>query len=216
MKEAIIQDRIHRGLGVAARVLGSANYAFRPRGIANPIAIGNRYLTLAAAFNPQDDRFRHAGGYSQALWHGIFDAAYTKPGDYLVGPAGTYFIVAQQQLLPVLCVVTNRTVTLSRPMAQLADGVNPYGGVQRATAQPILIGWPGNLLDAGSGRGDLVGLPGDAMNAMAKLLLPPLPDAAMAPRVADLMTDDLGRNWTVGAAEQGLLGWRLSLKQASS
>ena len=67
--------------------------------------------------------------YGDALWCGIFDAAYTHPGDYLVQHDATWFIATQQRLLPVLCVQTNRVISFARPAAQAATGVNTYGGV---------------------------------------------------------------------------------------
>ena len=44
-----------------------------------------------------------------------------------------WFIAAQQRLLPVLCVQTNRIVSFSRPAAPSSTGVNAYGGVTTAT-----------------------------------------------------------------------------------
>jgi hypothetical protein len=46
------------------------------------------------------------------------------------------------------------------------------------------------------------------------VLLPAQPDVVLL--VADLMTDDLGRNAVVSSAELTNLGWRLSVKQAAT
>ena len=46
------------------------------------------------------------------------------------------------------------------------------------------------------------------------VLLPAFPGVVLRP--ADLMTDDLGRTAVVAAAELTDLGWRLSVKQATT
>ena len=76
--------------------------------------------------------------YGDALWYGIFDAAYTRPGDYLVQADAVWFIAAQQRLLPVLCVQTNRIVSFWRPAAPSTTGVNTYGGVTTETNEVLL------------------------------------------------------------------------------
>ncbi len=122
-----------------------------------------------------------------ATWSGIFDTAYTRPGDYLAGPAGIFFIAAQQALLPALCVLTTRTIAVSRAAAPAPPGVNAYGGLHATTATPVLTAWPASILFAGAGSpGDL---PGDASTPTWTVLLPNTP-APIAP--ADLITDDRG------------------------
>ena len=46
------------------------------------------------------------------------------------------------------------------------------------------------------------------------VLLPAIPGVILLP--ADLMTDDLGRNAVVTAAELTDLGWRITVKQATT
>jgi hypothetical protein len=137
-----VADHLQRGLGVAARRLGDAHDVFRPRTSGDPLAIGNRLLTLAAAFDVPDGRFRRAPGFGAVVWQGIFDAAYTKPGDYLSGPNGCFFVALQLPLLPPVCVRATRVVTVARPALRERVGPRSYGGVSRADAEPILRNWP--------------------------------------------------------------------------
>jgi hypothetical protein len=205
-----LQDRIARGLGTAARHIGTPYDAFRPCCTSNPLEPANRYLRLPAAFTAEDSSFRRPVGYGRAAWTGIFDTAYTQPGDYLTGPAGTFFIAAQESLLPALCVLAPRTLTIARAAAPVAAGVNAYGGLTAATATPLLIGWPASILFAGTGSpGDL---PGDASVPVWTVLLPNTPAAI---RAADLLTDDRGQSYVVGSAELTALGWRILAKQAA-
>lgn len=206
-----LHDRIARGLGAAARQIGAEYDAFRPAGVYDPLAAKNRYLRLPAAFADENLSFRRPSSYGRAIWSGIFDSAYTKPGDYLAGPGGVFFIAAQQSLLPTICVLTTATITLTRPAAPTVAGVNSYGGLLTTTATPVLMGWPASILFAGSGSpGDL---PGDAGTPNWTILLPTTP---VALRSADLITDDAGKCYVVGSAELTALGWRLLAKLATT
>ncbi len=209
MQVATLQDRIARGLGSAARHVGADCDAFRPQSATAPLAPENRFLRLPAAFTAEDLTLRRPAGYGRPTWSGIFDTAYTRPGDYLAGPAGTFFIAAQQALLPALCVLTTRTLSVTRSAAPAEAGVNAYGGLTTATATTVLAGWPASVLFAGVGSpGDL---PGDASTPTWTVLLP----ATSVPLYpADLLTDDRGVSYTIESTELTALGWRLLAKQA--
>jgi hypothetical protein len=218
MDQATIQDRISRGLGVAARSIGVRTDAYRPRGTDDPLDPQNRFLRLPAAFGPPDGKFHKPSGYGAALWHGVFDSIYTRPGDYLSQDGRVWFVAAQQPLLPALCVQTNRVVSFARPAAPGSVGANSYGGVQLTTAMPLLTSWPASVLGfAGSGTPD-ANLPSDASVPYWTVLLPAVVSeaAGVILRPADLMTDELGRTATVSAAELTDLGWRLTVKQATT
>ena len=211
MRSHHLQDRIARGLGSAARHIGHQYDAYRPAGAHRPLAPENRYLRLPASFSDENLSYRRPVAYGRAIWAGVFDSAYTKPGDFLLGPGGTFFIAAQQSLLPALCVLTNHTIMIARPAAPTAPGVNAYGGLVTATAVPVLTGWPASILFAGSGSpGDL---PGDANTPTWTVLLPSTPAAL---RSADLITDDAGNSYVIGSAEATALGWRILAKQATT
>ena len=205
-----LQDIISRGLGSAARHVGAPCDAFRTTCAINPLAPENRYLRLTAAFTQDNLSFRSAVGYGRATWSGIFDSAYTRAGDYLTGVAGTFFIAAQQPLLPTLCVLATRTISITRPAAPEVAGVNAYGGLVAATATPVITAWPASILFAGSGSpGDL---PGDASTPTWTILLPKTPVPLCS---ADLVGDDRGLCYVIASAELTPLGWRILAKQAA-
>lgn len=215
-----IPDAIRRGLGAAARAVGAWCDLYRPRGPNEPMAGGNRVLRLPATFaNPIG--FAVPVGYGDAVWEGYFDAGYSRPGDYIAGPEGVFFIASQPRLGPVLCVKANRVLSLSRPAAPLTAGVNRYVGVQPETAAPLLTDWPASVLAAGlGGRGPL---PADAPGVHGgsggwAVLLPALrlthPPRELRP--GDLIHDDLGRTAVIASAELTGLGWRLHARQAAS
>jgi hypothetical protein len=214
MDQSRLQGRISWGLNVAARRLGASADAYRPDGPARPLAPVNRFLRLHAAFTGPDGKFARPNGYGAALWHGVFDTAYTRPGDYLAQDGAIWFVAAQQRLLPALCVSTNRVVSFVRPAAPTTNGVNLYGGVSLADATTLLTDWPASVLGAsGSGHPD-ADLPTDGAIPYWTVLLPAFPGTLLRP--ADLMTDELGRTATISAAELTELGWRLTVKQATT
>jgi hypothetical protein len=96
-----LADKIYRGMGVAARKIGSPYIVYRPTTPTNPLRSRNRIIKLYAAFNAGDGKFGRGESYGNATWWGVFDASYTQPGDYLVGPMGSFFVAAQAPLLPV-------------------------------------------------------------------------------------------------------------------
>ena len=221
MNGALLQDIIRNGLGRAAIVIGDWCDLYRPSGTADPISAGNRILRMHASFAAASG-YGQPVSFGQPTWHGVFDAAYTRPGDYLVrvsdttqadDPA-TWFIAAQQPLLPILCVRASRTVSLARAAAPNAAGVNTYGGVTTAGNTVLATNWPASLLTAGGAGMDAAALPADGTPGAWSVMLPPI--AGVALRAGDLLTDDLGRTGVVASAELTELGWRLLVKQATT
>jgi hypothetical protein len=213
-----LQDLIYRGMGRAALQTGQVYDAFRPNGNANPCAPSNRFLKLRAAFNATDPRFVRANTYGHPVWYGVFDSAYTQPGDYLVEQetGRTFFIASQPPLLPVVTVLAERLVSVLRPAGPAGFGVQAYGGVEIADATLLLGGWPASMIEGGNGGGTRYpgDLPADVRLTAFTLLLPALD--GIVPRVEDLVSDDLGRNFVVSSAELSELGWRLVVRQVAS
>src|SRR5208282_2939852 len=199
MDESRLQDRISWGLNVAARSIGAPTDAYRPSGALEPLRPANRFLRLHVAFSNVHGGFERPNTYDHALWNGIFDSAYTRVGDYLVQHSGTWFIAAQQPLMPVLCVRADRIVSFTRPAAPTASGVNTYGGITAATNTPLLTNWPASVQAASLAGVPSADLPGDSSVSHWTVLLPAQPGVVLL--VSDLMTDDLGRNAVVSSAE---------------
>jgi hypothetical protein len=212
MRQVRLQDRISWASNVCARATGEWADAYRSSAAAEPLAPANRFLRLPALFTGMQGKFTHPQGYGDALAHGIFDYAYTRPGDYLVQGDATWFIAAQLPLLPALCVRTNRIVSFTRPAAPATTGVNGYGGITASGVTPLLTDWPASVIGfSGSGQ-PAAGLPSDGGVPFWTVLLPASSATVLMP--ADLMSDDLGRAAVIAAAELSELGWRLSVKQA--
>lgn len=198
-------------MGAAARIIGLTYDAYRPGTGEVPISPENRFLRLHAAFNAQDSKFGKASAFGRPAWFGVFDSAYTRPGDYLVGPGGTFFIAAQEQLLPPLCVLTNAVVSLTRATGGIVPGLQSYGGaVFPGALTTVLTSWPASVLVARPG-GRAV-LPTDGRPGNWAVLLPPGP---VTVRTSDMMMDDARRIFVVDTAERSHLGTRILATQAA-
>lgn len=214
MDASRLSDRIKWGLNVAARATGVMASAYRPQGPAQPLAAHNRFLRLYASFCNTNGKFDRASGYGNALWHGIFDAAYTRPGDYLVQQEGTWFIAAQPRLLPVLCVRTDQTISFTRPAAPSSAGAAGYGGVTANSVVPLMSNWPASVLSMSREARSMANLPSDITVSYWTVLLPVCPSIIL--RAGDLMADDLGRKGVIATTELTDLGWRLAVRQATT
>jgi hypothetical protein len=209
-----VQDVMARSLGVAARSMGLTTDVYRPRGASAPLVPVNRVVRLHAAFTGADIGFKRPNSYGDAVWFGLFDTAYTRPGDYLVQNDTIWFVAAQPRLMPALVVRTDRTVSFSRAPAPKLTGVNDYGGVTRTNVVPVLTCWPASVTGVHRGPDPDAKLPGDAMETQWTVLLPGASGVVLL--TGDLMRDDLGRDGVVAGAELNELGWRLLVRQAST
>lgn len=204
MDGARLQDRISYGMGKAAQKLGLPYVVYRPQTAFSPLSTQNRIIKLCASFNAEDASYRRVSAYGAAVWWGVFDTSYTRPGDYLVNGPTIFFVCAQRLALPVQCVRTNRVISLARTPLPSPLG---YAGQVDGANLPILGGWPASILEAG-GRSR----PGTAAAVLENytILLPSVPES---PEAGDIISDDLGTRYSVGAAELTDLGWRLSARQ---
>lgn len=214
MESRKLQDRHHFGLGKSARYTGQMANAFRPAGAFGPLKKENRFLRLPAAFLPEGGSTKTTNAYGQPLWHGIFDASYTRPGDYLVCGSSTFFIASQEPLLPVLCVLANRTISVSRPVVQTAAGINPYGGFNPNKSSALMTEWPASVLGEERFATTGVNLPTDQGSPFWHVLVPAPAGVLLAP--GDMITDDISRSAVIVGSELTNLGWRITAKMATT
>jgi hypothetical protein len=209
-----LQDRLYFGLGVSARYVGQTANAFRPAGAFDPLKKENRFLRLPAAFVPANGGADKTNAYGQPFWRGIFDASYTRVGDYLVLGSSIYFIASQEPLLPVLCVMANRTISVGRPTVQTATGTNPYGGFTANSSSALMGFWPASVLGEDRLSTTAVNLPTDQAIPYWNILVPAPAGVLLLP--GDMITDDIGRSAVIAGSELTNLGWRLVAKMATT
>ncbi len=214
MRQAWIQDRISWAANTCARAAGDWADAYRPDEASDPLVPANRYLRLPALFTGLKGKFTIPLGYGDSLAQGIFDYAYTKPGDYLRQNDVIWFIAAQQTFLPALCVRTNRVVSFNRAAAPASTGINAYGGITATGVVPLMTSWPASVIGSSGSGQPSASLPADSNIPYWTVMLPALPGVVLLS--GDLMSDDLGRAAVIAAAELTKLGWRLTVKQATT
>ena len=143
MDGATLQGKIYKGYAMAAGKIGVAHTQYRPLSPTAPLA--NQIGSVLAHFRV-DNKFAKPNLYGKALWLAYLDGRVTQVGDYLIGPSGTFFIAAQQALLPILVVNCNHTITLSRVAAPTGVGGLGYNADIPASETAYMTGWPASIL----------------------------------------------------------------------
>jgi hypothetical protein len=209
-----LADRLAYGAGCAARRIGFLHDAYRPSDPQCPIDLKNRFLRLAVAYVLPGGSAGSPSGFGVPFRQALADWSYLRVGDYLVGPEGTVFVAGIEPPKPMLVVMTNTEISLSRPAAPILAGTNPYGAAMPATDEILLSGFPASLLVGGVVDRTHAGLPDDTKAPGFICLIPA--SAGVQPFVADSLTDTTGGRFLVNAVEQLNGAWRLSMNQAVS
>jgi hypothetical protein len=214
MTQARIEDRIRWGLNAAARVVGRRADAYRPSGLSDPLAPSNRFLRLHALFSGVRGSFERPNSYGMALTHGIFDAAYTRPGDYLVQCGVTWFIASQETTFAGV-VRANQSHRLIQTGSIGADGGHQQLRWVYRTKRCRVAHQVASQCVGGIGNRAPRSRPAERQCRSI------LDDSSARNIRCDDITrrsndDDLGRNATVCAAELTELGWRLTVRQATT
>lgn len=104
-----------------------------------------------------------------------------------------------------------RTIAITRPVENLAVGIQPYSGVQQATETPVVSGIPASVQAAsGSARprgGDLPASPPAPIQWNVFIPRGKVANGIIQDR--DVVTDDLGDRYQVSAAYWNSMGWKL-------
>lgn len=212
------QSKAYKGYAIAARKLGVPCAHYRPTGAADPLAEANRLADLPAALDRHQGRFGFAAAnaHGKPLWEGLLDGGAVEVGDYIVGPAGTFFVAAKQPLLPLLLVECNAVVSVMRPAGPQGVGaVAGYGGDVRDEEAVVAAGWPCSLVAGARGEASATGLPSEPRgDAGFAVLLPVLPGAGI--EAGDFLEDERGSRYLVLSAEGSSLGWRLRVGQTAT
>jgi hypothetical protein len=209
---AFIQAKINYGGAIAARQIGDPYEQYRAYGTGAPIAPANLLGFLQAQFGA-DPALKFARGqtYGKPFFYGVVDISVLNPGDYLVGLLGTFFVCDIERFSPGMFVQANRTVTISRMQSEVSPGLQTqYGGNVQADDTPVITSWPAAIMNMGSkGAANAMQMPNDSKLGTMNVLLPVSVPVTLF--VNDIVTDDLGNQYAVSAAELTALGWRLTV-----
>lgn len=217
MDGATIQQRIYAGRAKAALRIGQTCRQYRPLTADAPL--GNMIGLIFAAFNAGDSTYKVPNLPGDPIWYADLDGRATQPGDYLVRATdgATWYISAQQQLLPIVTIECNRSVRITRQVPVTEVGAVGYGGNAKPNEVDVLGNagalWPASILQGGRKQTG-VALPGGTAQAGWKVALPPSVPIVIA--AADILTDDLGRRYVIDGAELTDMGWRLTTNEVHS
>ena len=208
-----LQDRISLALGKAAAHTGGLADAFRTTKPHDPLHISNRYLRLPATFVQPKGTRSGGTGEGELEWHGIFDASYTRPGDYIVLGTSVYFIATQEMFRPILCMRTTRKISVTRSSQQTMPANNPYGGYTPATSTTLLTDFPVALTGDNRLAESTLGLPTGQTVPYWSIQMPAPPGILLSP--GDIIIDDLDRTAVIVGSNLMTSGWRINAKMAT-
>jgi hypothetical protein len=185
--------------------------AYRPNGLSCPITPDKRFLRLPVALVLPGGSAGAPAPFGSPFRQAWADWAYLQTGDYLAGPEGILFVASIEPPKPILVVMTNTRINLSRPAAPFSPGINPYSAIRKSSAIAIAEGFPASILAGGIDDRTRIGLPDDTKLPGFTALFPACGD--VTPRVADMISTHNNENYIVTGADQVLGTWRLSLNQ---
>ena len=214
MDGATLQARIYSGYAKAALRIGQNAAQYRAASASDPLNAANLLRTIPASFNAEDMTYSKPNKYGHPTWYGLFDGSLTQVGDYLTGAFGTYFIAAQQQALPILCVQCNRVATVTRASENAAAGLQSYNADVAAQETTLMTAWPCSILQGTKGEKNPTDLPGDTRSPWVAVLMPAWPGVIL--RTSDILTDDIGNRYIISSAELTDLGWRMTAANAQT
>ena len=200
-----IQQKIYSGYGKAAVRIGKTATQYRPMSAMAPLAIAIGTLPVSMTQNSEYSKFNT---YGKSVWTSVHDGSLTLPGDYLITEDGTWFIAAQQPMLPIMAVQCNRTLEVLRVTQSSNYGAVGYSGDTASTETAIMQAWPASILQGTKGEKNPAALPGDERIPWWVILVPLFPGIII--RNGDIITDDLGRRYVVSSPELTDLGWRIT------
>lgn len=219
MDAAKLQSKVYGGYAKAAKRIGFDYTVYRPlnppgtppiaRYALSPL---NKVTTVKAAFSNSNQvgfPFNKPNDYKSILWSGLFDGGVTQPGDYLVNPGkDTWYIAAQQHLLPNLCVQCSHSLSVWRDNADNSIGAVGFGGVSPANETPIVYEFPGAMQWTREGAHPVADLPSDLIRKGGWLIfLPAIPNVTLKER--DVISDDQGRRFVAMSVYLSDLGYRI-------
>lgn len=195
---------ISKGFGRAAQRTGSEYLVFRPNGAINPLSNRNRIGTILVTFPGEALTDLKVSEYREAL----FETKCIKVGDYLKGAEGVFFVCGLPQYAQPLCALTNRLVSLARPVR---PALGAYAGGYSFGLTGMASAWPARVLALGNHSASV--MPGESRLAVWSIELPALP---FSPCASDVIKDDLGRSFVISSADETRAGWMLVAKQIGS
>lgn len=212
MTGATVQQYVNAGYALAASKIGNVYSQYRPASATAPAISSSTLVTasLPAYFDPQvnfpADNPRQ---YGKAALKAVIDPTAVQPGDYLVGPERTYFVASIQDLMPVLVVYANESVTVERTVSNQNVGILPYGGERPSLMTSVLGSWPASVLLKGKKEKNPTGLGSDVPQTEMEILLPYAPGVSPMIEPADLLTLSTGIRYAIENVELTDLGYRL-------
>lgn len=216
---ARVQGKVFKGYAKAASVLGSNYYVYRSTTGLDPISPDSLFATVPVSANVAWNYLK-ANKYGNNVWQLLIDGRIVNVGDYLIEIStindilpSTFFVAAKQELLPILGVSCNKTVSVTRPAYKSTEikGNIGTGGYRIKDAITIMSNCPASFLMTSKGESNPTALPSDPKLSWFDCFLPYLGNTYIY--LGDIIEESAtGQRYFVMNNEKTDLGWRLLLQ----
>lgn len=221
VNQALIQKKVAAGYAKAALRLGAMVSQYRPASLTEPLAAAIATPMADFSNNPAF-AFRSPPLWDKPVTWALVDTTDVLAGDIFVAPIGTYFVARVEPYRPPVCMLTNRTVTLSGDAgagSTIGEGTTcSMAGYDNAEYGPspvyggtaLASGWPAFITLKNKGQVPETGIPGDLRAGEFEMFLPVMPD--FVPAVAMTAVTDLGTPYRLTAVEPSPYGTRCQME----
>ncbi len=122
MNGELVQARIYAGYARQAEHVGQSYRHFRSDAPIDPTDTAFELDPIKVSFSTLTRPFMAYAKWSDETWIAWADGRLLLPRDFLIGPAGTFYIGDMQPLLPIQAVrCTHNAVTIERPTPTIGE-----------------------------------------------------------------------------------------------
>jgi hypothetical protein len=204
MDGVTLQARIYAGMGKDAQHTGRLHNIYRPASPLLPLDYGNRVGEIYCRF-AAEKRFEVPHKYKEPTYFLYADGRELEKGDFLVSDTETFFIADKQPLLPMQAVRCNDLVNIDRVA---------YSGTVLST-EPVATAYPIfrqlKKLDQKPVNATF-GVSTSATPIAEWFVYLPIDWTVI--RQGDIVTDQTGREYTIGSIDPTEIGAVVVMRQS--
>jgi hypothetical protein len=214
VSQALIQAKVNIGFAHGANAIGASYAQYRCSTFDSPIQAAFQVGAVMVAFDVAANfKFISPVKTDTDTYYGLMDLTNVRPGDYLVGPQGTFFVSYIEPLKPPICIRCPYLISIRQNSLIARAGIQPmreFNGLQDVT---LSSGIPMSLTLEEKSRGrPITNLEDDAIQRTTwKGILSPSYGAGAVGAIAkdDIVIDENATKYQVWAAFFHPTGWQV-------
>lgn len=208
----LIQQKIYKGYGLAAKRLGYNFDIYRSATAINPLNAGNKIGNILVGID-QKYTYENPIKYGDRTYQALVDGREVRPFDFLVSnntslDDSVYFIASMFPLLPIVIQGCNYVATVTRPKTTTKGfNENYYSGYTQDNVDVIYQNCPCTMLESRQGEASPAKLPAGVKQPVWRIYMPYLGNTQI--NVGDFIENDKQERFSIISNELTDLGWRI-------